>query len=124
MSVHLFKNCLMSMLIFSSMTACGIQNNPSESYFETAENAYRAGQYEIAHQNYTAFLKQNPDPQLARLAERRIWSIMREFDCVQGQESGPRPVYVNQDKAQGAIPSQHPNVVNKSDRSSRLPVYE
>lgn len=122
-----FLGILIQLVICMSMcllSGCEVQTGRQESYFELGETAYRAGQYEIAHQNYSAFLKQNPDPQLARLAERRILAIEREIECVLGQKSGPRPAYVNQEEARGAIPSQHPNVVTKPDRSGRLPVYE
>lgn len=106
------------------LAGCQMQSGHVETYFETAETAYRAGQYELAHQNYSAFLKQNPDPQLARLAERRILSIEREIECVLGQKTGPRPAYVNQDEANGSAPAPHPAVLNKSDRSVKVPRYD
>ena len=91
------------------------------TYFEAAEDAYRAGQYEVAHQNYTAFLKLNPDPQLARLSERRILAIEREIECVLGQKSGPRPAYVNQEDARGNMPIQQAPILYKSERPVRMP---
>ena len=93
------------------------------TFFDTAEDAYRAGRYEVAHENYTAFLKQNPDPQLARLAERRIHAIEREIECVLGQKSGPRPAYVNQEELRGDRPSQTSRVLYQSERPVRLPNY-
>ena len=86
---------------------------PSRQYFDTAEEAYKSGQYEVAHQNYSVFLRLNPDPQLARLAERRILSIEREMECVLGQKTGPRPAYVNRDES-GETPSQHPRIIYKN----------
>lgn len=65
------------------------------SYFDVAEEAYRRCDYDTAYKHYSAFLGQDPDPQLARLAERRMRSIKREISCVFGEKSGPRPVYVN-----------------------------
>ncbi|MBQ9394318.1 MAG: hypothetical protein IJU23_02235 [Proteobacteria bacterium] len=106
-----------------ALAGCQMQTTPVNQYFEAAENACRAGQYELAHQNYSAFLKQNPDPQFARLAERRILAIEREIECVRGQKSGPRPSYVNQEETRGSMPVQHPNVVNKN-KHVRLPSYE
>ncbi len=91
------------------------------SYFEAAEDAYRAGQYEVAHQNYSAFLKLNPDPQLARLSERRILAIEREIECVLGQKSGPRPAYVNQEDARANMPIQQAPILYKSERPVRMP---
>lgn len=112
-----------SILACLNLLGCQIQTSHANNYFEAAENACRAGQYETAHQNYSAFLKQNPDPQLARLAERRILAIEREIECVRGQKSGPRPSYVNQEETRGSVPMQHPNVVNKN-KHVRLPSYE
>lgn len=114
----LFILCLFGLLLGSG---CHSQASGHASYFETAETAYRSGQYEIAHQHYTAFIKQNPDPQLRRLAERRILAIEREIDCVLGQKSGPRPAYVNRDSADSSNPVQHPRVLYKSERPVRLP---
>lgn len=94
------------------------------TYFDTAESAYRAGQYEVAHSNYTMFLKQNPDPQLARLAERRIHGIERELECILGQKSGPRPAYVNATHESGTPPSKTSKILYKTDHSMKLPVYE
>lgn len=124
MSVGILKKSLVVIWIGSLLCGCQLQTSRVESYFETAEAAYKAGQYELAHQNYSAFLKQNPDPQLARLAERRILAIEREIECVLGQKSGPRPAYVNQEESKGSVPSQHPNVMSRTDRSVRLPRYE
>ena len=69
--------------------------SPRSSYFDIAEDAYRRCDYDAAYKHYSAFLGQDPDPQLARLAERRMRSIKREISCVFGEKSGPRPVYVN-----------------------------
>ncbi len=123
MPVRILK--ITTLFFFASCLSIGCQMQTAriESYFETAENAYRAGQYELAHQNYSAFLKLNPDPQLARLAERRILAIDREIECVLGQKSGPQ-FYVNQDESKGSVPAQHPNVLSRTDRSVRLPRYE
>ncbi|MBQ9816575.1 MAG: tetratricopeptide repeat protein [Proteobacteria bacterium] len=108
-----------------AIAACQPQQSiRANVYFETAEAAYRSGQYESAHQNYSAFLKQNPDPQLSRLAERRILAIEREIECVMGQKSGPRPAYVNQEEVSGTTPSQHPRVLYRSERPVRMPNYE
>ena len=106
------------------LNAC--QNNavPPIRYFEMAEAAYKAGQYESAHQNYTIFLRQNPDPQLARLAERRILSIEREIESVLGQKSGPRPAYVYKDESADSTPLQHPGVLHKNERPVRMPQHD
>ena len=106
------------------LCACQERMERPVSYFETAEQAYRIGQYEVAHQNYSAFLKQNPDPQLARLAERRILSIEREIECVLGQSSGPRPAYVSQEDPAGSSKTQQTRVLYKSERQVRMPVHD
>ena len=97
---------------------------PPIVYFEQAEKDYRSGQYEAAHRNYNIFLKQSPDPQLARLAERRVLAIEREIECVLGQKSGPRPAYVNRDENQDNMPLQHPGVLHKNERPVRMPYHE
>ena len=102
-------------LSFLPMVGCQDHGVPSRQYFDQAENAYRSGQYEVAYQNYTVFLRRNPDPQLARLAERRLLSIEREMECVFGQKSGPRPAYIMHDES-GDVPVQHPRILTKSDR--------
>ena len=107
-----------------TITGCQSESVRPAEYFEAAETAYRAGQYEMAHQQYTIFLKQNPDPQLRRLAERRILAIEREIECVLGQKSGPRPAYVNHDAQDASKPAQHPRVLYKSERPIRLPFPE
>ena len=114
---------LLSLLLCTALILLGCQGEKvrAVSYFETAEDAYRAGQYEIAHQNYSAFLKLNPDPQLARLSERRILAIEREIECVLGQKSGPRPAYVNQETARGNMPIQLAPILYKSERPVRMP---
>ena len=104
--------------------ACENNAVPAVTYFEHAEQAYKAGQYEVAHQNYNLFLKQNPDPQLARLAERRILSIEREIESVLGQKAGPKPAYVYQDDNTGNTPLQHPGVLYKSERPIRMPYHD
>lgn len=68
---------------------------PSRVLFDEAEEAYKSGQYERATMLYAEFLKSDPDPQLARLAERRSLSIEREIDNIMGKKDGPRPVYIN-----------------------------
>ncbi len=110
--------CFWSML---TILGCQGEKVHALSYFDAAEDAYRAGQYEIAHQNYSAFLKLNPDPQLARLSERRILAIEREIECVLGQKSGPRPAYVNQENARGNMPVQQAPILYKSERPVRMP---
>ena len=104
--------------------ACENNAVPPVTYFEQAERAYKAGQYEVAHQNYNLFLRQNPDPQLARLAERRLLSIEREIESVLGQKAGPRPAYVYQDNSAGSTPLQHPGVLYKSERPIRMPHHD
>ncbi len=121
MRVFLF---VLSFFFMTILTSCQQQSVRPASFFEAAENAYRSGQYEIAHQNYSAFLKTNPDPQLSRLAERRILAIEREIECVLGQKTGPRPAYVNQEEARGSAPGQHPKILTQSERSVRIPDYE
>lgn len=113
--------CLITLISAFCLAGCQSQSVRPAEYFEAAETAYRAGQYEIAHQHYTIFLKQNPDPQLRRLAERRILAIEREIECVLGQKSGPRPAYVNHDSHDTSQPAQHPRVLYKSERPVRLP---
>lgn len=68
---------------------------PSRAYFDEAEEAYKSGHYERASLLYKEFLKSNPDPQLARLAERRSLSIEREIDNVMGKKDAARPVYIS-----------------------------
>ena len=108
-------------ILFWMLLGCQGEKVRAVSYFDAAEEAYRAGQYEIAHQNYSAFLKLNPDPQLARLSERRILAIEREIECVLGQKSGPRPAYVNQENARGNMPVQQAPILYKSERPVRMP---
>ena len=82
---------LLSVFLLSlGIPGCHGEEVRPQSFFETAENAYRVGDYETAHQYYSLFLRQAPDPQLARLAERRMITIEREIECVLGQKSGPR----------------------------------
>ena len=97
---------------------CQSQSQPARIYFDAAEEAYRTGQYEVAHQKYSLFLRQNPDPQLTRLAERRILSIEREIECVFGQKSGPRPSYINREVT-GEMPLKHPPVIYKSNTENQ-----
>ena len=112
---------LLSVFLLSlGIPGCHGEEVRPQSFFETAENAYRVGDYETAHQYYSLFLRQAPDPQLARLAERRMLSIEREIECVLGQKSGPRPVYVHRDETPGNAPVQHPRVLNQNSRV-RLP---
>ena len=66
-------------------------------FFDSAENAYKEGNYEEATTQYKKFLESSPDPQLARLAERRLLAIEREIDNVMSRKNGPRPVYMNND---------------------------
>ena len=106
------------------LSACQEMQERPVSYFETAEQAYRVGQYEVAHQNYSAFLKHNPDPQLVRLAERRILSIEREIECVLGQSSGPRPAYVSQEDSSGGGKTQQTRVLYKSEHNVRMPFHD
>lgn len=113
--------CLIFAVLAVMFAGCQSQSVRPAEYFEAGETAYRAGQYEIAHQHYTVFIKQNPDPQLRRLAERRILAIEREIECVLGQKSGPRPAYVNHDNHDSSKPAQHPRVLYKSERPVRLP---
>ncbi|MBR4986052.1 MAG: hypothetical protein IKY83_09975 [Proteobacteria bacterium] len=112
------------MVVMCLSWGCQDRHERPVSYFETAEQAYRVGQYEVAHQNYSAFLKQNPDPQLARLAERRILSIEREIECVLGQSSGPRPAYVSQEDVPGSNKTQQTKVLYKSERPVRMPFHD
>ena len=88
-------------LCMGALASMGCEEVPERrvSHFDLAEDAYRSGQYELAHQHYGVFLRQNPDPQLARLAERRILSIEREIECVLGKKNGPRPAYVQRKRA-------------------------
>ena len=111
----------LGVLLFTA--GCQAEKVKAITYFDAAETAYRSGQYEVAHQNYTFFLKQNPDPQLARLAERRIHAIERESECVLGRKSGPRPAYVNQEEWMGEGPTQTSRVLYKSERPVRMPNY-
>lgn len=94
------------------LLACQPPFEPSRQVFDRAEDAYRSGQYDIAHQKYAQFLKQNPDPQLARLAERRILSIEREIESVLGKKSGPRPVFVNREDSASETPMRQPHIFN------------
>lgn len=94
------------------LLACQPMLEPSRQVFDQAEDAYRSGQYDKAHQKYAQFLKQNPDPQLARLAERRILSIEREIESVLGKKSGPRPVFVNREDKVSETPAAHPHIFN------------
>ena len=115
---------LLVCVLFLGMNACENKAIPPIQYFERAEAAYKAGQYEVAHQNYSIFLKQNPDPQMARLAGYRILSIEREIESVLGQKSGPRPAYVYQDENTGNAPLQHPGVLYKTERPVRMPHHD
>lgn len=111
-------------IFIMAVTACACQETqtPPQSYFDVAEQAYRTGKYEIAHQYYAYFLKQNPDPQLARLAQRRIFSIEREIECVLGKDSGPRPAYVNREESAAHSPVPHPKIFEDMPRNVRLPL--
>ena len=111
-SIFMHHRILCLNLFLLLICGCQGQSTQSRQYFDIAEDAYKSGQYEVAHQNYTTFLRLNPDPQLARLAERRILSIEREMECVLGQKEGPRPAYVNHDET-GETPSQHPRIISK-----------
>ena len=118
--MHVFRlHSLFILALMLCVMGCQGQSTPSRQYFDTAEEAYRSGRYEVAHQNYSLFLRLNPDPQLARLAERRILSIERELESVLGQKNGPRPAYVNQDET-GEVPSQYPRILHKIDSSMRM----
>ncbi len=101
--------------------ACQPSHRPSRETFDEAESAYRIGNYDVARQNYALFLKQNPDPQLARLAERRLLSIEREFENVMGQKTGPRPVYVAGESPTNAVPSQQPQIFQNTPSAMRSP---
>ena len=114
---RLHKILMLALMLM--MMGCQGQSTPSRQYFDTAEEAYKSGRYEVAHQNYSLFLRLNPDPQLARLAERRILSIERELESVLGQKNGPRPAYVNQDET-SEVPSQYPTILHKIDSSMRM----
>ena len=98
-----------------ALPACQQQRLPSRAYFDEAETAYRAGNYDLAQQQYTYFLKQNPDPQLARLAERRILSISREIENVMGQNTGFRPKRVIGDAPSTQTPAQQPHIFQKNN---------
>ncbi len=111
--------CLTATLLLC-FNACQQQHVPSRVYFDEAETAYRAGNYDLALQQYEYFLKQNPDPQLARLAERRKLSITREIDNVMGQKTGFRPKRVAGDSPSDQIPSQQPHIF-QSNSSLNLP---
>ncbi len=93
--------------------------SPRET-FDRAEAAYRVGNYDVAHQHYTQFLKKNPDPQLAILAQRRLRSIEREIDNVMGQKTGPRPVYVAGEDPSQAVPTRQPQIF-QNHSSLRFP---
>ncbi|MFA5623777.1 MAG: tetratricopeptide repeat protein [Bradymonadales bacterium] len=84
---------------FFLILSCQPPSVPSRVLFDEAELAYKTGQYERASHLYSEFLKSDPDPQLARLAERRSLSIEREIDNVMGKKDGPRPVYINSGEA-------------------------
>ncbi len=115
---------LLLFVLIIGMNACENKAIPPIQYFERAEAAYKAGQYEVAHQNYTIFLKQNPDNQMARLANYRLESIEREIESVLGQKTGPRPAYVYQDENPGNAPLQHPGVLYKNERPVRMPHHD
>lgn len=98
----------------SLMAGCIDAPQNRASHFDLAEDAYRSGRYETAHREYGIFLRQNPDPQLARLAERRLLSIEREIECVLGKKNGPRPAYVRQSDDGENVPTQYPRVLNRA----------
>ena len=100
--------------------ACQTDHDSPRETFDRAEAAYRVGNYDVAHQNYTQFLKKNPDPQLAILAQRRLRLIEREIDNVMGQKTGPRPVYVAGDDPSQAVPTRQPQIFQKPS-STRVP---
>lgn len=100
--------------------ACQPVHVSPRALFDEAEAAYRVGNYDVAHQQYMKFLKQNPDPQLAILAERRMRSIEREFDNVMGQKTGPRPVYVAGEDPSRATPTRQPQIF-QTDSKLRIP---
>ena len=106
-------------LCMGALASMGCEEVPERrvSHFDLAEDAYRSGQYELAHQHYGVFLRQNPDPQLARLAERRILSIEREIECVLGKKNGPRPAYVQRTDDGENVPTQYPRVLNRAGRA-------
>lgn len=108
---------LMACGVIFLCSGCDDAPQRRESHFDLGESAYRSGQYESAHQHYGIFLRQNPDPQLARLAERRILSIEREIECVLGRKNGPRPAYVQQSDDGENVPTQYPRVLNRAGRA-------
>ncbi len=82
------------LMLASCLLACQPERLSDRSLFDEAEQAYRQGHYDRAVELYEAFLKGSPDPQLARLAERRVLSIEREIETVMGNRAGPRPIYL------------------------------
>jgi len=96
-------------LVFLS-ASCQPAHTPSRQIFDEAEEAYRSGQYDLAHRRYEQFLKQNLDSQLARLSERRMLSIEREIESVMNIKSGPRPVYANPQDSSTQAPTQEPHI--------------
>lgn len=115
-----FGRSVFVFLVFCAglMVGCAGEEQKRESDFDIAEAAYRIGQYETAHVHYAAFLRGNPDPQLARLAERRILSIEREIGCVLGKKNGPKPEYVNRAADGESVPVQYPRVLNRAGRAT------
>ena len=101
------------------LVACQSEHLSAREIFDHAEAAYRMGNYDVAHQTYAQFLKKNPDPQLAILAERRMRAIEREIDNVMGQKTGPRPIYVAGEDPSQATPTRQTHIF-RSDATPRF----
>ena len=61
--------------------------------FESAEQAYRSGQYRQALDGYELFLKRYPNSPLAEVASTRIRCVNREVRGMLGRKNMPRPMY-------------------------------
>ena len=105
---------------FSAITLAACEPPPhiSREDFDQAEIAYKSGQYDKATELYNRFLKSSPDPQLARLAERRVLSIEREFESIRDKKNGPRPIYLINESSSTPTKQSHIFTIRDQQQSS------
>ncbi len=98
LSISLFIQSTLFSFILLVAVACNPPQSSQREIFDRAEEAYKEGRHQDATNDYSLFLASDPDPQLARLAERRKLSIQREIEQILGRQQEPRPVYLLKDK--------------------------
>ena len=81
---------LLGVIIF--LAACQPVKRPQREMFDSAEKAYRDGNYLLARERYEVFRKTFPEHQLASLAEQRIVNIKRELQTVMKRKYGSKPI--------------------------------